>query len=741
MVKKTKNPYHFDERYCLRTPLLPLSDLIKLLNNVNVNEILLKQQWNNPMLKEAIFLASPYLYSELELLFKNKIVSLKKTEKLKQSLLKYIIRASTRCTPFGLFAGISIGSFSNSTKITLDDTDSYERRTRLDMNYLVSLINYLEKDDSIRNELLYYPNNTLYSIANQYRYVEYKIQNNERQYSLEAIEKSPYIDVVFENAKAGKLIHELASVLMSEEISKEEATEFIDELINNQILVSELEPSVVGEESFKTLIDTLKSVKNISDFKDLILLKNNISSLDEKINNPENKYISIYNCLDNIKVDYNKKYLLQADLFVKTKQSNLNTKYAHTILKTLPILCKINSHKTKHKNLEQFKKKFIERYETREIPLTQVLDIETGIGYIQNNTISNTVPFLNDITPKILKSRFEVKSNNLAQKIVHRKLVDVLTSNQQKIELTDKDFSDIEINWADYPNAFSSLIELTTIKEEDYIIINSIGGTNASNLLARFCHGNKELNNIVKDVCNLEEKLSSDKILAEIVHLPEARAGNILQRPHLRSYEIPYLVKSNLPEKNQISINDILVSVRNNKIILKSKSLNKEISPRLTNAHNYSYKSLPIYHFLCDIQSQNKINNIGFSCHFLNDNYPFLPRVIYKNIILSKARWTISIEEVQRMLDNYNNDDMLMSMVTEWRKSKNLPKLIQLKEGDNLLLISLENITTVRLLLQNIKMKKKFILEEFLMEGTSIVRKNEKQFTNQFVFSFIRKIK
>ena len=738
-MKKIKNLYHFNERYCLRTPLLPLNNLIRLLDDIKINEDSLKQQWYNPMLKEAVFLASPYLYSELELLFKNKIVNLNKTEKLKQSLLKYIIRASTRCTPFGLFAGVSIGNFSNATKIVLDDVFNYERKTRLDMNCLVSLIDYFEKDKSVRNQLLYYPNNTLYSIANQYRYVEYKIQNNERQYSLEAIEKSPYIDVVFENAKAGKLIHELASILVSEEISKEEATEFINELINNQILVSELQPSVVGEEPFDTLIDTLKSVKNITEFKSLILLKKNISSLDEKVNNLENKYTSIYKCLDNIKVDYNKKYLLQTDLFVKTKQSNLNTKYAYTILKTLPILCKINSHKTKHKNLEQFKKKFIERYETREIPLTQALDIETGIGYIQNNAVSDTVPFLNDITPKILKPRFEVKSNNPAQNILHKKLLDVLSSSQQQIELTDNDFSNIEINWANYPNMFSSLIELTTIKKEDYIIINSIGGTNASNLLARFCYGNKELNNVVKDICNLEEELSNDKVLAEIVHLPEARAGNILQRPHLRSYEIPYLAKSNLPKKSQISINDILVSVRNNQVILKSKSLNKEISPRLTNAHNYSYKSLPIYHFLCDMQSQNKINNIGFSWGFLNDDYPFLPRVIYKNIILSKARWTISIEEVKKMLDNYNDNIMLMTVVVEWRKSKNLPKLVQLKEGDNMMFINLENITTVRMLLQNIKMKKKFILEEFLMEETSLVKKDEKRFTNQFVFSFYKK--
>ncbi len=738
-MKKKKNPYYPINQYCLRVPLLSLDIIENILEDQKIDDDFLKSQWKNLLMREAIFLTSPYLHEELSKWYDEKLEDRLKIERLEQTFLKYIIRASTRCTPFGLFSGVDVGNFCQDSKITLKNSSDYSRYTRLDMNYIVSLIDFLEKNDSIKNQLQYYPNSTIYSISNQYRYIEYKIRNNVRQYSLEGIESSPYIKTILESSKSGKSINELANVLIDDEISEEEAINFVNELIANQILVSELEPSVSGKEVFDTLLNTLKSIKNSPIYEILISLKTNISGLDTKSSNSKDQYATIYKNLQKIKIDFDKKYALQTDLFIKTKQNNLHNKYGSSVLKVLPLLCRINNHEPKNQNLDQFKKRFIQRYETREIPLIQALDVETGIGYIQNNTVSDTVPFLNDITPKVAINTSISNFKTRVHEFLHKKLLNALSSGIDSIELCDKDFYNFDLNWGKFPNTFFSLVELTSIENQDYIILNSIGGTNATNLLSRFCYGNKELRKMVEGICRLEQESIDDKVLTEIVHLPEARVGNVLQRPHLRAYETPYLAKSNLPKSKQININDITVSVRNNRIILKSKSLNKEISPRLTNAHNYSYKSLPIYHFLCDMQPQNKINNFGFSWSFLQGNYPFLPRVTYKNIILSKARWYIKREEIQEIINNYGDDNKLLNMVYLWKEKRNLPKLVQLREGDNKLLINLKNIDTIKLLLQQIKSKKGFILEEFLMEKTAIVKRNDERFTNQFVFLFGKK--
>jgi len=99
--------------------------------------------------------------------------------------------------------------------------------------------------------------------------------------------------------------------------------------------------------------------------------------------------------------------------------------------------------------------------------------------------------------------------------------------------------------------------------ENDLIQIKNIFGSSAINLLGRFACGSEDILEITQSIVDYENTVcEDDTVYAEILHLPENRTGNVILRPSLRKYEIPYLSKSFLPQNNQIDINDLYLSIK-----------------------------------------------------------------------------------------------------------------------------------------------------------------------------------
>ena len=731
-MKKRPNPYHFLNDFCLRTPLLSLNFYKSVFNENEIGSVELKNLWQESNIKEALFLASPELYKQLAFYFDNERPKKERNDRLEQTFLKYIIRISSRCTPFGLFASITTGNFDTTTSINLRPINDFTRITKYDTHYLSVLLNYLSKNPIVKNQLLFYPNTTLYRIANQYRYVEYQERNKTRSYSVEAVEHTPYLEKLLSGTKNGKSIEALSNMLVDDDITIEDANDFVESLIENQLLVSEFELTVTGKDILVSILERLKELKNTDTIASNVkVLHNNIVEIDKKIGNTVTSYQNIFNVLTDIKIPFEEKYVFQVDLFSKTKSNTLDIKHAYALKKLMPLLSKLTPY-TANKSLEQFKKAFAKRYESREMPLAKVLDIESGIGYIQNSAISNTTPFLEDINPESKKSKNETLNWTQVDSVIYAKLLD--ENGHYSIEIKDEDFDHLEGNWDSIPDTLSAFVEIVKTDNNEQLIVNGLSA-NAGNLLARFSHGDKTLLKHIKDITTIEQQIQSDKVLAEIVHVPEARTGNILKRPHIRAYEIPYMAKSTLDKSHQIGIDDLWISIENDTIVIKSKALGKDVLPRLTNAHNYSLRALPIYNFLCDLQYQNKNVYLGFSWPQTVKKHPFLPRVLYKNIILSKARWYLDKNRISTFLVCYDDSLLLKERINKWQQIYTVPKYVFLSEGDNNLLIDLDNIETIKLLVSTIKNKEHCMLEEFLFSDDTIVKRNEEVFTNEFIIA------
>ncbi|WP_228409239.1 lantibiotic dehydratase family protein, partial [Chryseobacterium sp. HMWF001] len=652
------------------------------MEKIELSDDELREICNNSIFQEAIYLASPYLYEELNQWLNTKKLSPNQYQKLKNTILKYFSRMSDRCTPFGLFSGVGLGNFneniSKSTNFQL--TTKRLRDTKLDMHFLVALSQNLVKTSEIRNQLLFSPNNSIYKVGNKIRYVEYEYNSGKRNYIISSAPFSNELQQILDFSKQGKTIGDIASILVNDEIAKNEAKEFVEELIDNQVLISELEPNVSGNDFLDTIISVLDKIGAKNENKILISIKSKLNDLDLKIGNLSAKYTEIEELVRSLNVEYEQKYLFQTDLYNKAEFS-LPSHWKKELKKAISFLNKITlSQKDNH--LEKFKKAFYERFETDEVSLAYALDTELGIGYRQDGITKGVHSYLEDLDLPLSQEKLTLKTEfDPIQLILNEKLQEALLDNQYTIELSDDDFIYFNENWSDLPDTMSFMAEIISEENNEKLFIDVNGGSSATNLMARFCSESSEVQNLSKTIATKEEELNSDYILAEIIHLPEARIGNVIRRPTLRQFEIPYLGESILPKENQIPINDLYISLKNDRIILRSKKLNKEVKPYLTNAHNYSANSLPVYHFLCDLHSQNIRSGLYFNWGDLKIIYQFLPRVEYKNIIISKAWWKVSEKEIMQVLilvqNDINNKEQILAELRNWRNKRQIPQWIQ----------------------------------------------------------------
>ena len=175
-----------------------------------------------------------------------------------------------------------------------------------------------------------------------------------------------------------------------------------------------------------------------------------------------------------------------------------------------------------------------------------------------------------------------------------------------------------------------------------------------------------------------------------------------------------------------MDVSDLYVSVKRGKVILRSKRLNKEIIPRLGNAHNYSANALPIYHFLCDLQDQEQ-SGLNFNWGSLEQEFSYLPRVTYKDVVLSRETWNLNAETIKSILDHKEED--AIEAVRAFQQNKNIPDIIAFTQGDNEVVVNFKNDLSCFTFYYMLKGEQFIQLKEFLFEEDTVTS----AYCNEFI--------
>ncbi|MEL7002368.1 MAG: lantibiotic dehydratase [Bacteroidota bacterium] len=395
----TNQPFLFHKTVVLRSPLSPIKHAF--------SEQEIKEKIQTELIQEALFLSSPSLYRQIRPYLEGKLNN-RDSERFLISIYKYLTRCANRCTPFGLFAGLGTIKWGDKTKITVEN-NAIRRFTKLDMDFICSLVEHIE--EHLKEHLTFSLNSSINLQEGYFTYIEYSYSNNKRAHSVSSVELTDIISKVLQLATPGINYEELISRLSLEyknTVSKTEINDFITSLINNQILKSDLQPRVSGDNFYEYIIARLDCIGSKTEGTNnyLELLKGRLKTiktyLGELDSNPSlhipSIYSKIFQNLDQLEIEYDEKKIFHVDCnHLYAPSSTLSTDLKDNIIDCLHVLNKL-SRPNHNANLDQFIDAFDEKYGRRSVKLLDCLDTERGIGYpIQNSSLPPT--FIADILP------------------------------------------------------------------------------------------------------------------------------------------------------------------------------------------------------------------------------------------------------------------------------------------------------------------------------------------------------
>ncbi len=642
--------------------------------------------------KLALLASSPELFIEFSK-WLDGTLNPSKAKRMQNTAVKYFERMCTRCTPFGRFSYCSLGSIGSATKIS----NHQEKRPTLLYDYNLSgqLCALINKDSDRK----IYVNPTIYKIADKFHF-QIKSGNDEiKEIQVRATDlMQKVLDLTGREISITDIVKQLQ---VEYDIDFATCSSYLNQLTNLGLLIPFVTPQTICSERENFSLTT--SGEGSSDL--LGKIASDFNELEEAIT-AESYYCilnNIHSALKDNQLSIDLKTIVQTDSYSDSKQNSISEKAINELIDYNRLLSSVTPRYASPA-MSKFKKDYMDRYEGEKRPLLEVLNSESGIGYGSSSSPKKEA-FLKCITQQ---SNKKVQNFSLTpfQILLLNK---ILTENmsRHRLELTRQDFAKCALNENTKMGlSFAAMCKLFSLGDDTIICHPTFNGGSAANLLARFASGDNAVSHLVAEILSYEDS-QSDSLLCEISYLPSLRSGNVLRRMPLRKNYINYMCKST-GSATEIPLNDICIQIINGRIVLSSMKTGKRIEPRLTSAYNYPKSLSTVFRFLCDYQYLNYRAGLSFNWGALNTLLNHFPRVKFGSIVMVPERWRVNCDSF------LCSGQFSMTKFSDYCDSQQIPTWFNLSEGDNTLLVDLNNPLSIDAFLSAVKNKKSFEIEEFI---------------------------
>lgn len=691
-------------------------------------------------LLDSILLSSPVFYKRLILFIQNDNtnIPLEESNRIEETLYKYIVRSACRATPFATFASIS--SFKVNVCPSVNTNKKHIIKSDLEVRVRLDLMAYNQITNRLKDEIISIPgikvcrNKTMYRIGNDYRYVEKVKEKNEIEYQLSKFSHSKIIEQTLNFTSTPRTIAELIEFISGNGFELNEVSSFINELIDSTILITEFDSFLEPDNILKHLQRIQQLEQGINDkstntlLTDTLKLQTQLCKPELKIKNKLNVSEAFFK-KNKIKLKVENMVHVDSKHSIENNHIDLNSQSMDDLRLLLKWLSSIN--KRTNDSYKPFKIKYEEQYGNESRPLLEVLDPDIGIGFENSNNLGV------DSEP-IKGLKFQSVDSNIHNHLTLGErelfLYKYLTTKKESKEVTLKfndNFEDSLDHDGNLPATINAMVSVYGPKNS--ILFRSFTGS-AINILSRFNYLDESILSLTKELAIEEKQIHKGRNISEILHLPELKSGNIILHHRLREKVIPLVVYSD-GLLDEISLEDINIGIGNDeKIKLFHRDTGKEIMPIVSNTLNYNRNSIPLFKFLCGLRIQYEQEAFEFSWGTLTELFDHFPRVHFRSLIISPRFWKVVKSEFSSLKIEEINFKV-------WRQNRGIDRYVFLSSEPNdelKLLIDFDNIIAIRVFWKELNRHSKIYLSEDLIgEQTNIINDMGESHSNELIIPIV----
>jgi thiopeptide-type bacteriocin biosynthesis protein len=627
----------------VRTPLLS-GDVFRAERGQSFEERLqgLRQLVATAPLRRALGAASPSLVKALEA--ERRVGDIA----IDGAIMRYVERMRGRPTPFGLCAGYSLGATGRETNtIELAPMESYTAVFRVDVDVVARAVDAATREE-LRGARLTTSRDTL--VFGDVLKVARRALSGEVTYP--EIPRTEALDAVLDHAREGASFTSLVGCLGRWVDGTNEAEAIVEHAFDLGLLVPEATPSVATDDELRGL-DALSAHRagvEAARRGRLLPIDARPSGVGSTFGSDERSGIH--------------------DLLKPIARGSLGDDVLRELARLIPIVRAL-SRPRPDERFRRLREHLRQRFENREVPLVEALDPARGFDF--------------PASPErlLVDDPWDALRLELYTRALDRRAHEVM--------LEDDDLEDLRAQGHHEHDVFGALFRLARTPEGAPSIDNlALVGAPGTQFFARATGFSEELRDLCREHLRVHAAALGDEDVADIAYFVPGRSASFVQFPNLQPFQLVLTTKGSAPTERQIDVNDLLLSVRGDRFVLRSRKTGRAVRVRPVGAANPDRAEVSSVARFLSVVGREESWGASFSWGPLAEA-PFLPRVRFGRHVLASATWNLDRRRTRDFVEAKTPDEAFAAM-SELRASLALPRhVLYAERADHLLPVDLDD--------------------------------------------------